>query len=102
MTPAAADARVDIFPLTVVHTASGYNYWYQIIYNPISATKTSVRCDVYSAQGSGSPQLDETARKNLEQEIMQRIQDLEAKHKRVTAFGNDAVSTSREYTRALI
>ncbi|RFN46499.1 hypothetical protein FIE12Z_9259 [Fusarium flagelliforme] len=92
---ATTTARLDIYPLTVVHTASGSNYWYQITYNPISATKTSVRCDLYSAKSSGSPQLDQTTRENLEQEVKQRIQALEAEHKKVTAFGYDAVSTSQ-------
>lgn len=98
---ATTTARLSIYPLTVVHTALGSNYWYQITYNPLSATKTSVRCDVYSAKSSGSPQLDQTTRENLEQEVKQRIQALEAEHKKVTAFGYDAVSTSRKYTRAL-
>ncbi|KAF4332211.1 dioxygenase subunit alpha yeaW [Fusarium beomiforme] len=91
---ATANARLDIFPLTVVHTVSGSNCWYQLTYNPISATKTSVRCDVYSAKSSGSPQLDKTTRENLEQEVKQRIQGLEAEHKKVTTFGYDVVSTS--------
>ncbi|KAF5658585.1 choline monooxygenase [Fusarium heterosporum] len=86
--------KLDIFPLTVVHTASGSNYWYQITYNPISATNTSVRCDVYSTRGFESPQLDEIVKDNLEKEIKQRVQDLEAEHKKVTTFGYDGVSTS--------
>jgi hypothetical protein len=93
-----ADGRMDIFPLTVVHTVPRSNYWYHITYNPVSATKTSVRCDVYSAKGFESPHMDKETKENLEQELMRRIQDLEEKHRKMTTFGYDLVSTSREYT----
>ncbi|RGP73574.1 hypothetical protein FLONG3_6311 [Fusarium longipes] len=88
-----SEARMNMFPLTVVHAPSGSNIWYQITYNPVSAAKTSVRCDVYSTRGSENSQIDKAIRENLEHEVMQRIRSLEAEQKKATTF-YDAVSTS--------
>ncbi|KAJ4260440.1 hypothetical protein NW762_007180 [Fusarium torreyae] len=86
------EAKLDFYPLTTVHTASGSPFWYQLTYNPISATKTALRCYVYSIKNSENFLFEQSDRRNLEQAMKKKIQGLEAEHKKVTSFGYDSAS----------
>lgn len=95
--PATPTAKLDFYPLTTVHSASKSHFWYQLTYNPISPTKTSLRCDVYSVKSSGGIQFEETDKSNLEKELNQKTRGLETEHKNLTSFGCGPVTANRQF-----